>query len=96
MKISSVNCIVSGADILNIIEEYVVVKGLKITKVEIDEFITISGVYKKIVDIPFRAILGIGNIRSNIINIKIMNVYAGKLGIFTPVKNLALKNFIKD
>lgn len=96
MKISSVNCIVSELDILNMIEEYVIVKGLKITSLEINEFVTINGVYKKMVDIPFKAILGIGNIRNNIINIKIMNVYAGKLGIFTPVKNLVLKNLLKD
>lgn len=96
MKISLVNCIVSNADILNMIEEYVIVKGLKITSIEINEFITINGVYKKMVDIPFKAILGIGNINNNIINIKIMNVYAGRLGIFTPVKNIVLKNLLKD
>jgi uncharacterized membrane protein YkvA (DUF1232 family) len=96
MKVSSVKCTVSDLDILNIIEEYVIVKGLKINKVEINEFITVNGVYKKVVDIPFKAILGIGNIHNNIINIKVMNVYAGRLGIFTPVKNLALKSFLKD
>ena len=96
MKVSSVKCKVSDLDMLNIIEEYVVVNGFKITKVEINEFITINGVYNKVVDIPFKAILGIGNIHNNIINIKIMNVYAGKLGIFTPVKNIVLKNILKD
>lgn len=96
MKISSVKCRISELDILNIIEEYVDIKGLKVTKIEINELITINGIYKKVFDIPFKAVLGIGNIHNNVINIKIMNVYMGKLGVFTPVKNLALKTLLKD
>ncbi|MFL0268421.1 YkvA family protein [Candidatus Clostridium radicumherbarum] len=96
MKLSNVKIKVTPEDILNIIEEYVNVEGLIIKEVKLDEIITISGSYKKGVEIPFQASVGFGNIKDNIIYIKIFKFKIYKLGVLKSIKNFALKTFLKD
>lgn len=96
MKVSNAKVRVTSEDILNIIEEYVHVEGLNIKEIKLEELITISGSYKKGVEVPFEASVGFGNIKDNIINIKIFNFKVFKLGILSSVKNFALKSFLKS
>lgn len=96
MKLSSVKAVLTAADIMQIIEEYVQVDGLAISGIELSDIITINGSYKKGMEIPFKAQIGLGNIYENNINIKIFSIKISKLGIFTPVKNFALKKILGD
>lgn len=95
MKITEVNAVLTGEDLLGILNEYVEVEGLKFEKVEINEFISIYGSYKKGVTIPFYAKIGLGNVYDNIINVKIFKVSAAKIGILKGITNIALKTFLK-
>ena len=96
MKVSTVKVVLTEKDILEIIDEFVKVEGLVISKLEVKEIITVHGSYKKGVAVPFVANVGIGSIHGNIINIKIMDVKVAKLGILKVIKNFALKNFLSD
>lgn len=96
MKLSSVKAVLTAADIMEIIEEYVQVEGLVISNIVLSDIITVSGSYKKGVEIPFKAQIGLGNIYENNINIKIFSIKISKLGIFTPIKNFALKKILSD
>lgn len=96
MKLSTVKAVLTAADIMEIIDEYVQVEGLIISDIELSDIITVKGSYKKGVEIPFKAQIGFGNIYENNINIKIFSIKISKLGIFTPVKNFALKKILSD
>jgi uncharacterized membrane protein YkvA (DUF1232 family) len=96
MKLTSAKVKLTSKDILDIIEEYVNIDGLNIKEIKIDELITVYGSYKKKVDIPFQATVGIGSIKDNIINIKIFEFKVAKVGILRSVQNFALKTILKD
>ncbi|ERI95652.1 hypothetical protein HMPREF1982_00126 [Clostridiales bacterium oral taxon 876 str. F0540] len=96
VKLTSIKAKVTSKDILEAIEEYVKVEGLNIKEIEINDFIVVKGSYKKGVEIPFQATVGIGGIRENIINVKIFEFKVAKLGIMSSVKNFALKTALKD
>jgi uncharacterized membrane protein YkvA (DUF1232 family) len=96
MKLTSASAKLSAADALDAVKEYVKVEGLTIKEIKIDELITIYGSYKKGVEIPFQAVLGIGSILNNIVNIKIFEFKVAKVGILPSIKNLALKTILKD
>jgi uncharacterized membrane protein YkvA (DUF1232 family) len=96
MKVSNAKIRVTPEDILNAIDEYVNVEGLNIEDIKLGEIITISGSYKKGVEIPFQASVGFGNINDNIIYIKVFKFKVYKLGVLRSLKNFALKSFLKD
>lgn len=95
MKVTSAKIRLTNEDILEAIEEFVEVEGLSIEAINIDEFITVKGSYKKGVDIPFKAVVGIGSLKSNVVNVKIFEFKISKLGIISPIKNFALKTVLK-
>lgn len=96
MKVTNAKIRLTSEDILNVIEEYIHVEGLNIKEIELKELITINGSYKKGVEVPFQASVGFGNIKENIINVKIFNFKVFKFGVLPSVKNFALKNFLKN
>jgi uncharacterized membrane protein YkvA (DUF1232 family) len=96
MKLTSASARLSSTDALDMIKEYVKVEGLTIKEIKIDELITVFGSYKKGVEIPFQAVLGIGSIHNNIINVKIFEFKVAKVGILTSIKNFALKTILKE
>jgi len=96
MKLSNAKIRVTPEDIINIIEEYVNVEGLIIKDINLGEIITITGSYKKGIEIPFEALIGFGNIKDNIIYIKVYKFKVYKLGVLKSIKNFALKTFLKD
>lgn len=96
MRVSSAKFILTNGDLMSILKDYVKVEGLNFKSVEIGQFITVEGDYKKVVTIPFKATLGIGTIKDNILNIKILNVKVYKLGVLSPIKNFALKKSLSS
>lgn len=96
MRISAVKTVLTQEDILGIMQEYIKIEGLSFKNLIIDDFIILEGTYKKGINIPFKVKLGIGNIKDNILNVKIFNVNIAKLGILKGIKNLALKKLLKE
>lgn len=96
MKVSSTVVRLTSKDILEIIKEYVKIEGLSIDSIEIDELIKVSGSYKKGAQIPFKAVVGMGNIKDNSLCVKVFDFKVAKIGILSSVKNFALKTFLKD
>jgi len=96
MKITAVKAVLSGKDILSIIDDFVEVEGLKIDKIEIGDLVSVSGTYSKGVIFPFDVKIGFGNVINNVINIKVFNANVLKLNVLNVVKNMALKSFLKD
>ena len=96
MKISAVSVTLSSQDLLSMIDDFIEVEGLKIDKIDMSELLTISGSYRKFMNIPFEVKIGFGNVINNVVNIRIMNVNILKLNILSSIKNLAMKKFMKD
>ncbi|WP_125154721.1 YkvA family protein [Clostridium rectalis] len=96
MKISTVKAVLTEKDIINIMKEYIKIEGLSFEKIKISELIILEGTYKKGINIPFKVRLGIGSIRGNIVNIKILNISVAKIGILKRIKNFTLKKVLKE
>ncbi|MCM8711164.1 DUF1232 domain-containing protein [Clostridium sp. SYSU_GA19001] len=96
MKVTSGKIRLTSKDILEAVNEYIKIDNLKIEDIKINELITVNGSYKKKVEIPFRASIGLGSIKDNKITIKILDFKAFKVGILPSIKNFALKTFLKD
>lgn len=96
MKVSEVKVVLTEQDILSIIDEYIDIEGLTIEDIQIKEFINIKGNYKKKIIIPFEVKIGLGSICGNIINIKVFNVNVSKIGIFSGIRNIALKKIFSE
>jgi uncharacterized membrane protein YkvA (DUF1232 family) len=96
MKLTSAKARLSSVDALGIINEYVKVEGLTIKELKIDNLITVYGSYKKGVEIPFQASVGIGSVQGNIVCVKILEFKVAKVGILSSIKNFALKNILKE
>jgi uncharacterized membrane protein YkvA (DUF1232 family) len=96
MKISAVSITLSDRDLMSMVEDFVEVEGLTIDKIDLGDLLTISGSYRKIINIPFEVKVGFGNVINNVVNVRIMNVNIMKLKILSSIKNLAMKKFLKD
>lgn len=96
MKISSAKIEITQSDLMSIIEDFLQVEGFKVRNINIDELITISGTYKKTVEVPFKITVGVGSVNSNILNLKVFDLKLGKLKILSGIRNIALKNFLKE
>ncbi|MEY8001837.1 YkvA family protein [Clostridium sp. Mt-5] len=96
MKVSVAKVILTEEDILSIAQDYLKIEGLNIENITIQEMITIEGIYKKKINTAFEVKLGLGNIKYNIINLKIFDLKVHKLKIFKGVKNIAIKKILED
>ncbi|HSN58506.1 MAG TPA: hypothetical protein VLR72_03485, partial [Clostridiaceae bacterium] len=96
MKISAVSVTLSSRDLLSMVDDFIEVEGLKIDKIDMEDLITISGSYRKVINIPFEIKIGLGNVINNVVNVRIMNVNILKLNILSSIRNLAMKKFMKD
>jgi uncharacterized membrane protein YkvA (DUF1232 family) len=96
MKISAVSVTLSSRDLLSMVDDFIEVEGLKIDKIDMEDLITISGSYRKVINIPFEIKIGLGNVINNVVNVRIMNVNILKLNILGSIRNMAMKKFMKD
>jgi uncharacterized membrane protein YkvA (DUF1232 family) len=95
MKIASVKARLTSEDILEAIHEVLKIEGLTIKNIIIDEIITVSGSYKKGVEIPFTATAGLGSVQNNKINVRLFDFKVSKVGILSSIKNYALKTILE-
>jgi uncharacterized membrane protein YkvA (DUF1232 family) len=96
MKISGVKAVLSGSDIMSILDDFLDVEGLKIDNIDLQELAVITGSYTKGTVFPFIVKIGFGNVVDNVVSIKIFDVKIHKLNVFSFIKNMALKKFLKD
>ncbi|NLU08417.1 MAG: hypothetical protein GXW91_09395 [Clostridiales bacterium] len=96
MKVSAAKVILTEEDILSIAQDYLKIDGLQIENIDIREIITIDGIYKKKISTGFEVKLGLGNIKNNIINLKIFDLKIYKLKILNGIKNIAVKKILEN
>ena len=95
MKVSAVNVELKSNDILSMIEEFVKVEGLSITKLDIDNGLSVNGEFKKGLAIGFKATCTIIGVENNKLKIKLFSASLMSLGIIKPFRKLALKIGLK-
>lgn len=91
MKVSSVKLTLHEEEILKGLNEFIDLEGLKFNNLEVGELINVHGSYKKGVEIPFTAVVGLGNVIANKVKVKIFDVKVAKIGVFAGIKNIILK-----
>ncbi|MBV4420280.1 DUF1232 domain-containing protein [Clostridium tyrobutyricum] len=96
MKISAAKFKLTDQDVLSLIKDYIHLNGVEIKNILIDEVITIEGSYTNKLNMSFEIKIGLGNIKDNILNLKIYNLKLYKLKIFNSIKDIISKNILKD
>lgn len=96
MNISGANVNLTGDDLLSIINDFVKVEGLNISKVELNKDIKITGVFKKGVSINFTGGIKLGKIEDGKIYGEISTFKISNVGILSIFRKLALKYAIKS
>ncbi len=95
MKVSAVNVELKSNDILSMMEEFVKVEDLSITKLDIDKGLSVNGEFKKGLAIGFKATCTITGVEDNKLRIKLFSASLMSLGIIKPFRKLALKIGLK-
>lgn len=96
MKISGINVNLTGDDLLSIINDFVKVDGLEISKVELGEDIKFTGVFRKAVSINFIGGIKLGKIEDGKIYGEITSFKVLNIGILSIFRKLALKYAVKE
>lgn len=100
MKISNIKVVITEKDILSIITEvftkYIKMPELKISNILVDKCIIINGSYDTKITVPFSVNISIIDVANNCITFSVNKVNVKKLSIFKSIKNLLLKNIIKQ
>lgn len=96
MNISGVRVSLSGDDLLSIIDEFVNIEGITISKVEVDEEIKLYGRYDKGFAIDFIAGIKVTNVEDGIISAQVSSFKLAKIKIGSLIRKLALKYALKS
>lgn len=96
MNISGVNVNLTGNDLLSIINDFLSIEGLSISKVELNEDIRFTGVFKKGVSINFIGGIKLGKIEDGKIYGEISTFKILNIGILSIFRKLALKYAVKS
>lgn len=100
MNISNAEVLLNEEDLLSILKDVITygnIKGLEVSKVNYEEdLINIKGTYKFKIRIPFSIKLSFMYLKDNFLKLKINKISIAKLGIFSFIKNFALKKLLKD
>ena len=96
MKFSGVNVNLTGNDLLSIINDFLNVEGLDISKVELNKDISIAGVFKKGVAINFIGKIKLGKIENGKIYGEVSAFKILNIGIISIFRKLALKYAVKS
>lgn len=95
MNITNVRVKITEKDLFTIIEDFLKVPGLKIERINIGELIKVEGHYDTKIKIKFKASLGLGSIKDNVLKLRIFSVSLGVLPIWTRLVNIVLKKILK-
>lgn len=96
MKFSGVSVNLTGNDLLSIINDFLNVEGLDISKVELNKDISITGVFKKGVAINFIGKIKLGKIENGKIYGEVLAFKILNIGIISIFRKLALKYAVKS
>ena len=96
MNISGINVNLTGDDLLSIINDFLNVEGLNISKVELNEDIRFTGVFKKGVTINFIGGIKLGKIEDGKIYGEISTFKILNIGILSIFRKIALKYAVKS
>lgn len=95
MNISEVKVALTGQDLLSIINEFVKIEGLNLSKIEIEEEIKIHGSYTKGFKIDFVADVKLKRVQNGIIHGEVTSFKIAKIKIVTILRKMVLKYIIK-
>lgn len=95
MKVSEVGVSLKAQDILSIINDFVKVEGLTITKLEIGDELSVEGVFEKVVSLGFKAKVKIIGVSDNKLRLNIASASLMSVGILKPFRKLGLKIGLK-
>lgn len=96
MKITGIKVKLTEEDILGDIKEYVKVDNFQVESITFDDNINIECTYKKGIKITLKVKIQIDRVNDNILYLNIVDVNIAKIHILNSIKNLALKNILKD
>lgn len=96
MKITGIKVKLTEEDILDNIKQYVKVDNFRVENITFDEKINIECTYKKGIKITLKVKIQIDRVSENILYLDIVDVNVAKIHILNSIKNLALKNILKD
>lgn len=96
MNISGVNANLTGEDLLSIINDFVKVQGLQISKIEIADNIKVTGVFTKGVAIDFVGEIKLGRVEDGKIYGEIITFKALNIGVLSIFRKIALKHVVKS
>ena len=96
MRVSGVSVNLTGDDLLSIINDFINVEGLNISKVELNEDIRFTGVFKKGVIINFIGGIKLGKIEDGKIYGEISTFKILNIGIISIFRKIALKYAVKS
>lgn len=95
MNISGVKVSLTGEDLLSIINDFVKVDGLKLSKIDIGEEIKLQGSYVKGFKIDFIAGVKLKRVENGIINGEVASFKIAKIKVFSLLRKMALKYALK-
>jgi uncharacterized membrane protein YkvA (DUF1232 family) len=95
MKVSKAKIKLTEKDLIGIADDFLEVEGLTIETVEINEVIKINGNYRNKINIPFKAEIGIGRAKNNIVTVKLFKIHIYKVWAFKELAKLTLKALLK-
>ncbi|MCR1951363.1 YkvA family protein [Clostridium sp. DSM 100503] len=96
MNISGVKVSLTGEDLLSIINDFVKVDGLNLSKIEIGEEIKLFGSYVKGFKIDFIAGVKIKRVENGIIHGEVSSFKIAKIKVFSLLRKMALKYTLKS
>lgn len=96
MDVSRVCFELSSKDVMSAIKDFIIVPGLNIDKLDIEDGIILGGTYKKGVSIPFSAAFSFTSVKDNIISLNLTYIKIGKIGVFKWITNIVITRLMKE
>lgn len=96
MNISGIKVLLTGDDLLSIINDFVKVDGLNLSNIEIGEEIKLQGNYKKGFNLEFIAGVKLKRVENGIIHGEVSSFKIAKIKIFSLVRKMTLKYALKS
>ena len=95
MHISNVEARFNSHDIMSIIKDFVKVDNLNITNITLDRNIIIQGSFKAVFKLNFLIAAELQEAKGKIVKLKISSIKINRIGVFSIIKNMALKVALK-